>query len=348
CVMTVRLWEAQLLSFDAEGQRTVFEWIAKRHPRDVGLGELYRSGDVTGYYLRWIVVAVLLPLFAWRFLRHPGRSLAFRQVHHIMSLARAQVAQYPMMAAALDINLLDFPLDHPVYGMRNLPRAYGRRHKMLRTMAEIPSEHPRDDLDVVDAKSVVVLSQCRAVFAKQIGVEWPGIGHAGLPSHERILLTAFAVQVAGLDDSYNKDTLRIIEELARSSIEALRKGDSTLVASPTADRMQEAVFASAPVQKILRRHGFRRTMLMGMLEEARQGGVLPSCWFTWLKPVDRVTWYALCDLGMHPSSIEAAGVRAQFQWEKAANAPVMTPMVEAAVNGFREYLDEVIDATVEK
>lgn len=342
-VMNVRLLEARLLSFDHVGQRIVYHWVATRNPRDVGFGELYRSGQVTGYYLRWIVLALLLPLFVWLFLRHPGRSIAFRQVHQIMTLARRQAHLYPMIRPMLEMDLLNVPLDHPIHGMRALPRVYARRYGMLLAHSQIPPEHPREDLDVIDAKQVLLLGRCREVFSKQIGKEWTGVG--ALPAYEKALLVAFAVQASETIEKGNDKALKIIEELANTATLAFRKGDVTLIGSVTADALEAEALAAKPVQKILRRHGWRRTMLMGMLEQARQGGVLPAAWFRWLKPVDRVTWYCLCDLGMHPSSVESAGVRAQFQIEKAAKGPVLTPMIESAVNGLRDYLNEVIEET---
>lgn len=342
-VMNIRLFEARLLAFDPEGQRIVYEWIATRHPHDVGFMELYQSGEVTGYYLRWIALAILVPLFVWLFLRHPGRSIAYCQVHQIMTLARAQAHVYPMLRPILDMGLLDIPIDHPIHGMRALPRTYARRYRMLVVHSQIPVDHPREDLDVIDSRQVLVLSRCREVFSKQLGQEWAGIGT--LPSYERALLVAFAVQASGTIDKANDKALRIIGELADGAARALEKHDVALIRSATADALESDALAAADVQKILSRHGWRRTVLMGMLEQARQGGVLPAAWFRWLKPVDRVTWYALCDLGMHPSSVESAGVRAQFQIEKAAKGPVLTPMVESALNGLRDYLNDVIEET---
>ncbi|MDQ1090613.1 hypothetical protein QE400_000026 [Xanthomonas sacchari] len=104
---------------------------------------------------------------------------------------------------------------------------------------------------------------------------------------------------------------------------------------------------SKVVLRVIRAHGYKRTVLMAMLEAGRKGGVLPAAWFRWLKPVDRVTWYCLCDLGMQPSCVESAGARAQYLTERATGAPVLTPMVDSAINGLREYLNEVIDVEVE-
>jgi len=55
-----------------------------------------------------------------------------------------------------------------------------------------------------------------------------------------------------------------------------------------------------------------------MLEKARSNGVLPPNWFRWLKTVDRVTWYALNDLGLDVASVEAAGIRAHWLAESMA------------------------------
>lgn len=340
-VMTVRLWEARLLSFDTEGQRMVYQWIASRHPRDATINELWQSGQVTGYYLRWIVIAILLPLFAWMFMKHPGRSLQFNRRFGILSLARSQTGLYPAMAPMLDMDLLNTSIDDPIHGMRMRPRDYAKRYGMVKPMVEIATDHPRDDLDVVDARTVILLKRSREVFAKQLGAEWRGIGHEQLPAYERALLVAFATQAAALDDKANDLSEKITNELAAGAVQAFKTGDATKIVSKTADAMQDAVMAAPAVQRVLRRHGFRRTVLMGMLEEARKGGVLNPARFRWLKAVDRVTWYCLTDMGMHPSSVESAGVRAQYQIEVAANGPVLTPMIESAVNGLRMYLDEV-------
>ncbi|MDQ1090612.1 hypothetical protein QE400_000025 [Xanthomonas sacchari] len=174
-VMWARLLEARMLFFDKEGLHSVYEWVGSRHPRDVKLAELYNSGQVTGYYLRWLVVLVLAPTFGWMLWKHPARSNSYRQIYNIMKLAWSQAHLYPMLKPILDMNLLTVPLDHPLHGMRALPRVYARRYRMLQEMKEISNDHDRSDLDVIDAKQVLVLSRCREVFAKQIGKEWKGI-----------------------------------------------------------------------------------------------------------------------------------------------------------------------------
>lgn len=344
-VMWVRLLEARLMFFDREGLQTVYEWVASRHPRDVKLTELYNSGQVTGYYLRWLVLLVLVPMFGWMLWKHPARSNAYRQIYNITKLAWSQAHLYPMLKPILDMNLLAVPLDHPLHGMRALPRVYARRYKMLREMKEISSDHDRSDLDVIDGKQVLVLSRCQEIFTKQIGKEWKGID--ALRGYERDLLVAFAVQADGTIKDANKKALQIIEELATAAANAFKANDPTLIRSKTASELETQAMQSKVVMRVIRAHGFKRTVLMAMLEAARKGGVLPTAWFRWLKPVDRVTWYCLCDMGIQPSCVESAGARAQYLIEKAAGMPVLTPLVDSAINGLREYLNEVIDVEVE-
>lgn len=335
-IMHVRLLEAQVLFFDREAQRTIYQWIAQRHPRDVGLNELYQSGQVVGYYGRWVVAALIAVVYGWRFATHPGRQRQFRRSYTVESLAYAMAPLYPMLLPVLRLRLHEKSIDDPVHGMRMLPRVYARQHGMLKRMSEISADVPRDTLGVIDAKQVLVLPQCRRVFAQQLGQPWTGI--AALPTYEAHLLVAFAVQLAVLTDDANDLALRIIEELAVGADAAFATTDLSKIHSETAARLAADALAAPAVVAVLVRHGWRRTVLMGVLEAARVGGVLPPAWFRWLKAVDRVTWYALCDLGTAPSSVESAGVRAHYLMEQAAGRPLGTPSIDSAVDGLREYL----------
>jgi len=100
-VMHVRLWEAKLLAFDEEARRKIFTWIAITHPRDATLKQLWQSGAVVGYYLRWLVLAVIVGVFAWMYTTHPGRQRRFNRKFDIRSLARYQLPLFPQLAPSL-------------------------------------------------------------------------------------------------------------------------------------------------------------------------------------------------------------------------------------------------------
>lgn len=342
-VMHVRLWQARLLVFDEVGQRQIFTWIAQTHPRDATLKQLWQSGEIVGYHLRWVSLVVIVALFGWMYARHPGRQKAFNRKFDIRSLARYQLPLFPQLAPVIDLDLINTPLDHPIYGMRRLPWKYGREHGIIVRAVDVPLDYPPSEVSPLDGRSVLLRPRAREVFARQLGRPWAGIADPSLPRYERDLAVAFAVQLGGDSKKANQIAQTIINELALAAAAGLKARDESLITSKTAAEQVEQAFASAAVVKVLKRHGWRRTVLMGLLQAARANGVLPAASFVWLKQVDRVTWYSLSDLGMQTSCIESAGVRAQFQYEVALKAPVMEPMVESAVDALMMYCDEVLD-----
>lgn len=100
-------------------------------------------------------------------------------------------------------------------------------------------------------------------------------------------------------------------------------------------------------------HGYRETLLMGLMAQARLKGLLPPVYFAWLRAVDRNLWYAAQSLGRPRSFIEGGGIMAHYQSERARaeqsvsaeepdsiehlygdrGAALNTPQVDSAVAG---------------
>ncbi|HCE8397305.1 TPA: hypothetical protein NHR74_002462, partial [Pseudomonas aeruginosa] len=97
------------------------------------------------------------------------------------------------------------------------------------------------------------------------------------------------------------------------------------------------------VKRVVSRYAYKRTVLMGMKAAASANGVLAPNWFRWLKAVDRVTWYALCDIGMDVASVEACGLRSHWLSEVVANSAIMNPRIESALVGIKTALGEMVD-----
>lgn len=338
--IALRKLQASLLVFDPEGQAMLRQWIAQANPETTTLKGIWESGAVAGHYARWLAVIGILAFGGWVFLKHPGVTKRFRQKHSLISLAERGLSIWPEIGPALALNLPSYSIDHPIYGMRMRPRDFGKKHQILVDAPALTDKMREGELVAVDdGARYVRIDRLKQIFTWQVGSEWPGIEE--LPRHERHLLVAFATQIADPDPK-NARAQAIIKELARSARKAFLQREVALIQSPLAADLESQMLAHPKVQKLLNRHRYTKTVMMALLEAARENGVFPPAWFNWLKAVDRVLWYSLCDLGLYVASVEAAGVRAQYNAECAAGRPLPNLLLEPAVTGFIEYLDTVL------
>lgn len=98
---------------------------------------------------------------------------------------------------------------------------------------------------------------------------------------------------------------------------------------------------------LLVQHGYANTLLLGAFNQARiNAGKISTPEFIWLKPMNRVLFYALNQLGRKEAWIESVAVTAHFQVElhdKKANykpqiAPAMTVVEKLSYDKYEEML----------
>lgn len=335
--MAVRAFEAKLILFDSTGRAALERWLATSHPRDVSFAGILQSANVAGWSLRWYVVVILTIMFGYLIYRSPERGSRYAKTHTMQSLAKQEAARWPVITPMLEGNFIDIPLDDRVNGMRQRGRDYARRHKMIVLAAALPDDVDHSQVEALDGRSVLLLDRTRLVFSKQLGELWQGV--PTLRPYERALFGAFAAQMSNDRDL----AFAIINDLAVAYTRAKTANNAELITTLRAQKALHQYGNTPAVGKLVARHAYKRTVLMSMLAAARENGVLPAAWFRWLKTVDRVTWYALSDLGMDVSSVEAGGVRCHWQSERVAKTPLVHPMIEEAVVGLKEYLGEILD-----
>lgn len=336
-VMKVRSFEAYLLVFDSEAQEAIREWIATTHPKDAALKELWQSGMVAGRSLRFVVGIVITGLFGYLIYRSPDRSGRYTRTYDTAGLAAQESEEWKVIKPVLGQHLEDVPLDDPINGMRARPRDYGRKHGFIVRIASLGDKVNGTNVEPLDHRDALLRDRAEAIFGKQLGRMWQGVNT--LRIYERCLFAAFAAQA-------NNDTKlaqQIIDDLAVAYLRARKTKDLKQINSLRAQKALHQYGNTKVVQKVVSRHAYVRTVLISMLEKARANGVLPPNWFRWIKTVDRVTWYALNDLGLDVASVEAAGVRAHWLAESMARTPIVNPMIENAVIGLKTYLEEIAD-----
>lgn len=337
-VMKVRAFESHLLFFDSYGQKSIRYWLEVRRPKDATLGELWRSGVLAGWSLRWAVFIIITGIFGWLIYRSPDRTSKYAKKYSTRELAAQEVAEWPMIAPVLGQELHKVPINDPINGMRQLPRDYARRHGMLVRFSAFPEgANIADYEDLGDRDWALDLPRSKQVFAGQLGRLWQGVG--ALRPYEQALFAACAAQI----NNDAKLAGAIINDLALSYLAARKNKKMALICSPKALPALDALYELPAIKLVVSRHAYVKTVLMSMLSAARQNGVLPAAWFRWLKTVDRTTWYALNDLGLDVASIEAAGVRAHWLAETMAKTAIEEPMISPAIHGLKCYLGEILD-----
>jgi hypothetical protein len=162
-----------------------------------------------------------------------------------------------------------------------------------------------------------------------------------LPGYQRALAAAFLAQAMEH------------KEAAMAVLDALASGwspDKDLSGLDLADgllkTLREELAACGQgklgrLKEALGRHqSFVCVWFMGLLELARTKGALPSSLWIWLKPTDRLLFYALNQVGSRVAWVEAAGAASHYAAEKDERRALSQPRLEAAVSALRTGLAE--------
>lgn len=283
--------------------------IYVRYARIITFRELFILGwEIGAFYL---VIPVTLSIwFAWRAARHPV-VLATR-VHTIQSLLEVQSRSFSAVAPVLRRDLSNDR--SPEWASSMHPEEWVVEHGLI----------VNDRLE---------LDRTRDLLVRQLGK--PINAFTQLSDAEKALFAIFGLRVFFKDLEGSK---ALVDALNYSAINVQSRPNLAL-----ASQAFERCAQSKPARDWLLKHPYPRTLLMALLIESRQMGVLPSSNFIWLKPLDRALWYPLNTAGRKVPFMESAGVFNQMQAEEVAwdNDCVLTaPHVEDTIKALQRYLEE--------
>ncbi len=264
--------------------------------------------EVGAFYL--VIPVTLSIAFAWRAARHP--VVRATRVHTIQSLLEVQSRSFSAVAPVLRRDLSNDSA--PEWASSMHPEEWVAQHGLI-------------------VNERLELERTRELLVRQLGK--PVNAFTQLSDTERALFAIFGLRV------FFKDL-----EASKALVDALNYSASNAQSRPDLALAREAFERCAqakPARDWLRKHPYPRTLLMALLIESRQLGVLPSSNFIWLKPLDRALWYPLNTAGRKVPFMESAGVFNQMQAEDVAwdNDCVLTaPHVDDAVKALQRYLEE--------
>ncbi|KXS55571.1 MAG: intracellular multiplication protein IcmP [Marinobacter sp. T13-3] len=92
------------------------------------------------------------------------------------------------------------------------------------------------------------------------------------------------------------------------------------------------------IRDLLKRHHFKATVFMGLLDASWKKGIFTTPEFLWFKGCNRGLYLALCCHGGDRPFSEALGPWAHFMLERQKGHAVKTPCVEAGTDGLQKML----------
>lgn len=347
--MKVRYWQAYFIP--DKFSHPIFDWIATTSPKDVAMSDIAGSGNLVGQFWRWPIMLILGGLGYRLYVKKASVRKKYAQRHTRDSLMKQEANEWNVIKPIVGMNLTNIALDHPIEGMRQIPREWAKRNKILFKYAnhsQLLADNTKECVVSDDGVDIIVLDTLKSALKSQIGRRWEGFDK--LKRHEKSLMIAFCAQIRG--DTASAQF--IINELALQFCVARDQKDMGLIYSASAEQIADAVlntplkgdseeakFDRLALEKIKQAglsHAYVRPLLMTLILMARRNGKLPPNWFRWLKSTDRITWYSLCDLGLDeedmPSSIDAAGVRSHWLWERRSRSALVELYIDQAIPGF--------------
>lgn len=267
----------------------------------------------TGNYVRWlfippiVVMAVIVYMKSYR-----GR---FRRRHSMSSLAKQEAVIWPEIApvAGRQIEMVSGDITKGEWAAVMTEWEFAVKHKLAVRGGKLNRDASRD------------------TFVNQLGPLWAG--HQALPMHARALLAAFALRIAGKTDEALVAFRKMSSSYAAGG--GLKGMDFTWV-----DAVLQEHGRHPNLLRVYERHAYTFTVMATVQQIARADGVLASPLYLWLKPVDRRLWYTLNNVGRYAFHVECAGIMSHWLFEKTVGAACPSPMVEKAIDGLEQALDD--------
>lgn len=164
-----------------------------------------------------------------------------------------------------------------------------------------------------------------------------------LDPHERALFAVFGARLLS-----NGEDIAVAQQLLdklnfschRGTWQGRRGFPDLTIAQPYFDK-----YAAHPdATDWLATHGYSRTLLHAMHQEAIQKGKVPSSHFIWLLPMDRGLYCALNTSGRKVPFVESLAVFTQTRWESFAQTlglQLTEPHLDDAIDALNGYLEKV-------
>lgn len=196
------------------------------------------------------------------------------------------------------------------------------------------------DLEKKDVKFKIKEEEFRKFFLEQLGEPWTGADN--LTEEELNILCIFITKA----DRQTDLSLKYVR-LCSNYYNSLKGLKNRKIRKQSKKEIQElrkkilSEYLEKPnIQKIINSYYYKYTVFAGLLESAREDGVLANSDFIWLKPKNRTLWYILSSVGRNLPFADAAGIWSHFNYEKRVGFSLNIPKIEKAVESIDIYFND--------
>lgn len=356
-VRRVQLWWVEMIgALGIPGAAAITQWFEKgcaasglleRCTRDFS-SMSWREVSNLAFYVNVLLLPFVL-LFAFRiFTRiqslHPATR--FTKTFNVDTFVRAKkpIQRHLRMFDALD--LIETPLDHPVLGMSQTSRQFVFHHRLI-----LDNGEPGDGwIDEADGSCTPVIDRAKTerVLREQLGSVWTGV--ANLTPAETLLLAIAIPRVAAtdgaLDDSAFKKFMAESSDMTNWCWDQFKPPKADEKEGEAQDPLSwlrpeidltypREIIARhincAPMQAVLSKHAYVRTVLAAVFLSARRLGVLPPADMRWMRFYDRTLWYVLQNFGRQGVYAEGSAAHSHYLYEIKAGEPLVEPQIDKAI-----------------
>lgn len=276
--------------------------------------EISQVGANVGYFVNTIP-AILVGYWGYKvWEKNPTKK--YKRVLNMNTLRQSEVKLWPYIAPVIDIDFMKEDFFKGPYAMAMKPYDFCVKYRLLMEEKNLAS------LDKVKASKL---------FVAQLGRPFNGL--SSLKKHEKAFIAICAAHGLGHKD----EAFKAINEIALSA------RHTPINKMPSFDSCKDLYkyLDDEEVLRNLRKSSYVYPMIMFMIEFARGTGVFPPSFFVWIKPRERVMWYAIDCVGRDTPFVEVAGIWGHWLAEKIAKHSLPVPYVKNAVVGLEKALAEV-------
>lgn len=288
---------------------------------------------MTGEYLRY-PLAIFLLILSLVILK-TNVQMRLKKKYDMKSLARQEQINWPQIKIATKVDILNEDLDSGPWSMALTPMQFSKKNRLVAVEFADVSATQFSKMQAAEFKVILDRARAERAFAAQLGRGWHGVEN--MAPHRRALLAIFFARA-------NRDAkvaLSLLSQLANSA------ADGQLDCSG-ADELWKKHFKTKKIQEMCAMHAYEFTVFISALLLAREDGVVASCDFLWIKPIDRRLWYVINNVGRQTPAVEVGGIFCHWYHEMALKRPLSAPRIDGAVEALNIALSDVIYIPDEK